>query len=157
MGLAETSTQVAFTCSKEDRETWTEEAVEYGYRSRSQYLYILIQEARAYRKHGVFADRSSEERIEELEAQVESMKQKLEQEQGEPRIRREIDDPEYLELFLDETYKTLPELLQEVIESGAMDGLIRDRIESELYVMAGLEKVEYEPRWGWKLADSNNE
>ena len=121
MGLAETSTQVALTCSKEDREAWTEEALEYGYSSRSRYLYILIQEARAYRKHGVFADHSSEERIEELETQVELMKQKLERQQGEPRIRREIDDPEYLELFLDETYKTLSELLQEIIESCAMD------------------------------------
>ncbi|WP_336365076.1 hypothetical protein [Halalkalicoccus salilacus] len=38
---------------------------------------VLIQEARAYRKHGVFVDRSREDRIEVLEAQVASLEGEL--------------------------------------------------------------------------------
>ncbi|ELY58505.1 hypothetical protein C492_11840 [Natronococcus jeotgali DSM 18795] len=153
MGLAEDSTQITFTCSKKEREIWSEEALEEGFSSRSKYLYVLIQEARVYRKHGTLADRSSEERIEELEAQVESMKRRLENEQGEPRFRRELSDPGYLELVLEETYKTLPEVLEEVVECGVLDNRVRKEIESGLYVMAGKNQVEYEPGWGWRLTD----
>ena len=46
----------------------------------------------------------------------------------------------------------LPELLQEIVESGALDELIRERIEHELYVLAGQDKIGYEPDSGWKLA-----
>lgn len=116
MGLAEGSTQVSLTCSKQDRERWTEEAAEYGYSSRSKYLYVLIQEARAYRKNELGVNRRSKNRIKELEAQVESLEQKLEREQGNPRSRREVDDPEFIESFLEDTYKTLSELLQEIVE-----------------------------------------
>ncbi|WP_433624029.1 hypothetical protein [Halomicrococcus sp. NG-SE-24] len=157
MGLAENSTQVALTCSKNERDMWSEEAANEGFSSRSKYLYILIQEARAYRQHGVLTDRRSEERIEELEAQVEAMKRRLENEQGTPRFRRELSDPEYLELFLEETYKTLSEIMQEVVECGVLDNRVRKEVESGLYVMAGKNKVKYEPGWGWKLVDSNDE
>jgi hypothetical protein len=43
------------------------------------------------------------------------------------------------------------ELLQQNVEGGAMDDLIRKRIKSKLYVMAGQDKVKYEPSCGWKL------
>jgi len=153
MGLAEGSTQITLTCSKKEREIWSEEAAKEGFSSRSKYLYILIQEARVYRQHGMLADRSREERIEELEAQVEAMKRQLENEQGQPRFRTELSDPEYLELFLEETYKTLSEILEEVVECGVLDNRVRKEIESGLYVMAGKDQVEYEPGWGWKLTD----
>lgn len=48
------------------------------------------------------------------------------------------------------------ELLQEVVESGSLDRFIRKRIESELYVMTGNDKVEYKSSWDWRLADDSN-
>ncbi|WP_255681423.1 hypothetical protein [Natrinema sp. SYSU A 869] len=155
MGLAEGSTQITLTCSKKEREIWSKEAAKAGFSSQSKYLYILIQEARAYRQHGVFADRSSEERIEELETEVELLENKLEREQVKRSARVEVDDARFLERYLEDTYKTQSELLQEIVESGAMDDLIRKRIEDELYVMAGKDQVKYEPGWGWKLTDDS--
>ena len=112
----------------------------------------MIQEARAYRKHGVFADRSREDRIEELEAQVASLEGELKWERLKRGGRIEVDDFAFLERYLEGSYQTLPELLQEIVESSALDGLIRERIEHELYVLAGQDKIEYERDSGWKLA-----
>ncbi|SER27459.1 hypothetical protein SAMN04489841_3506 [Natrinema salaciae] len=100
----------------------------------------------------MFADRSSEERIEELETEVELLENRLEREQVKRSARVEVDDARFLERYLEDTYKTQSELLQEIVESGAMDDLIRKRIEDELYVMAGKGQVEYEPGWGWRLS-----
>lgn len=103
----------------------------------------------------MFADRSSEDRIEELETEVELLENRLEREQWKRGARVEVDDARFLERYLEDTYKTQSELLQEIVESGALDDLIRKRIEDELYVMAGKDQVEYEPGWGWKLTDDS--
>ena len=65
LGLAPDTTRVSLTCTKDDREEWSREASRQGYGSRSQYLYELIQEARAYREAGFLAHHDSDERIED--------------------------------------------------------------------------------------------
>jgi len=63
-----------------------------------------------------------------------------------------IDDPDFLQQFLWEQYQPLPRIMQRVLESGALDDLVRKRIEDQLYFLASQDRVEYEPGHGWKLA-----
>lgn len=60
-------------------------------------------------------------------------------------------------LSLEDTDKLSSELLQVVVESGALDQFIRKRIENELCVTAGTDQVECELGWDWRLTDSNTE
>lgn len=149
--LAPGTTRITLSCQKEERNQWSEEARDEGFSSRSKYLYQLIQEARAYRQHGLFADQGSKQRIEELETQVEALEQQVERERRKQSGRITVDDPLFLEQFLTETYTPLPELLQMIVESGTLDDLLRKRIEDQLYVLAAQNQVEYEPGWGWRL------
>jgi hypothetical protein len=151
--LGEGTTRIVISCTKTERDTWLEEADDGGFSSRSAYLYTLIHEARAYRKHGVFADRSSEDRIEQLETKVASLENQLERERQKQGGRVTVDDPVFLQQYLEESYTPLPDLMQRIIESGAMDDLIRKRIEDQLYFLAAQNMVEYEPGWGWRLTE----
>jgi hypothetical protein len=154
LGLAPDTTRVSLTCTKDDREEWSREASRQGYGSRSQYLYELIQEARAYREAGFLAHHDSDERIEQLETQVDHLEQQLARERQESSGRLEIDDPVFLKQFLCDEYQTLGELSKQIVESGVLDDLIRERIEDRLYFLASQGTVEYEPGWGWKLSDT---
>lgn len=153
MGLAPGSTRVTLTCSKTEREQWAEDAEKNGYSSRSAYLYDLIQEARSYREQGFLAHHDSEQRIKELEAQVDALEQQLNHEQQKRGGRLEVDDATFLTRFLDDQYQPLPVILQRVVESGALDDLIRKRVEDQLYFLASQDRVEYEPGHGWKYTD----
>ncbi|NUC74726.1 hypothetical protein HTZ84_20915 [Haloterrigena sp. SYSU A558-1] len=155
--LGEGTTRIVLSCSKMERDLWKEEAAEEGFSSRTKYLYTLIQEARAYRKHGVFADHSSEDRIEQLEAEVDRLEQQVDRERQKQGGREHVDDPEFVERYLEETYTPLDELLQRIMESGALDGLVRKRVEDQLYILAAQDRVEYEPGWGWKLTDADTD
>ena len=156
-GLGDGTTRIVLTCTEAERDTWAEEAVDEGFSSRSKYLHTLIQEARAYRIHGVFADRSSEHRIEELESKVAALESQIDRERQKQGGRVTVDDPRFLEEYLEETYTPLSELLQRIVESGALNDLLRERIEKQLYVLAEQGKVAYEPGWGWKLVLSTED
>lgn len=149
--LAPGTTRIVLSCRTEDRDLWSEEAAAEGFTSRSKYLYTLIQEARAYRQHGLFADQDSEQRIDELETQVEALEQQVERERRKQSGRIIVDDPLFLERFLAETYTPLSELLRSIVESGALNDLLRKRVEDQLYVLAAQDRVEYEPGGGWRL------
>lgn len=157
MNLAENTTQVAFYADVDHKETWKREASRQGYSSMSKYLYDLIMEARSYRKEGFLAHHDSADRIEELEAQVAALEEQLERERAKTSGRTDIDDPAFLQQFLTQQYQSLPELLQQIVESGALDDLIRKRIEDQLYHLAAQGTVAYEPGFGWKLTDSEME
>lgn len=69
----------------------------------------------------------------------------------------EINDIDFLEQFLSAEYQTLPEILQEIVESGALDNLIRKPIEDELYYLASQDRVEYERGHSWRLTEGGDE
>lgn len=50
--------------------------------------------------------------------------------------RTEIDDVDFLTKFLTDQYKGLAELLQEIVESGVLNDLVRKRVEDKLYFLA---------------------
>lgn len=150
-GVGDDKTRVTIIPTEEDAETWDEEAEEHGYRSRSQYLYELIQEARAYRQEGFLAHHQSEEKIEELEAKVNALENELSEEQKQEAGNLMVDDPRFVKEFLTTNYQPLKSILQDIIESGALDGVVRKQVENQLYVLAAQDQVEFERGWGWKL------
>jgi hypothetical protein len=79
-------------CSEDDKEEWYQEVEEQGYRSRSAYLYELIQEARAYREQGFLAHHESEEKIEELKQKIEHLENRLENQEQQSSGRTTVDD-----------------------------------------------------------------
>lgn len=93
----------------------------------------------------------------ELEAQVEQLEERLERERQNDTTRRRIDDIDFLEQFLTTDYKRLPELLQEIVETGGLDELIRKPIEDELYYLAAQNRVEYERGHGWRLTEGGEQ
>lgn len=150
--VKEATERVVIYCHKNEKEEWAKEADENGYKSRSTYLYELIKEARAYRSQGFLARKENKERVEELEAQVEHLEAQLNQEEKKSSGRVEINDPEFLYRFIDTDYKKFEEILKAIVESGALNDLIRKPVEDQLYFLASQNRVEYKTGWGWKLS-----
>jgi hypothetical protein len=157
VNIPESTTKATLYCSEDDKEEWDEEVEEQGYRSRSTYLYELIQEARAYREQGFLAHHESEEKIEKLKQEIEHLKNQLENQEQQSSGRTEIDDVDFLEKFLGDTYKPLDQILREIVESGALDDLIRKRVEDQLYFLAQQDQVEFERGHGWKISKNGGE
>ncbi|MFB6103596.1 MAG: hypothetical protein ABEJ57_00730 [Halobacteriaceae archaeon] len=156
-GLAADSTVAQIVCKEPDKEEWDEEAEEKGYRSTSKYLYELIQEARAYRQQGYLAHHQSEEKIADLNSRIEELEAQLKRERKKESATTNIDDIGFLEQFLSTEYQTLPEILQDIVESGPLDDLIRKPVEDELYYLASQDRVEYERGHGWRLTNGGGE
>jgi len=155
-GLAADSTVAQIVCKEPDKKEWDEEAEEKGYRSTSKYLYELVQEARAYRQQGYLAHHQSKEEIAELKSRIEKLETQLERERNKESGTTKIDDIDFLEQFLTTEYQTLPEILRDIVESGALDNLIRKPVEDELYYLASQDRVEYERGHGWRLTDEGD-
>jgi len=155
--VANDTVRVPIVCKEHDRETWDQEATDQGYRNRSRYLYHLIQEARAYRDNEIRGPAHAEQRIQELQSEVEQLRSQLEQERKKSGGRPAIDDIDFLERFLADNYKSLEQILQEIVESGVLNDLIRKRVEDQLYFMASRDEVAFERGWGWKLADGSGD
>jgi hypothetical protein len=155
--LPESTTKVTLYCSEDDKEEWSQEVEEKGYKSRSKYLYELIQEARAYREQGFLAHHESEERIEELKEEIEHLENRLENQEQRGSGQIQVDDIDFLEKFLEDTYKPLNQILREIVESEALDDLIRSRVEDQLYFLAQQDRAEYERGHGWKLSSNEGD
>lgn len=155
--VADDTVRVTIVCKERDRETWDEEAAEQGYKNRSKYLYHLIEEARAVRDDKLKRPGDAEQRIQELQSEVDRLQDQLEQERQKSGGRPAIDDIDFLERFLTDNYKSLEQILQDIVESGALNDLIRQRIEDQLYFMASRDEVEFQRGWGWKLADQGGD
>ena len=154
-GVSEDTVRVPIVCKEDDRETWTKEAEKNGYQNRSRYLYDLIQEARAYRQEGFLSRERSEERIEKLEAEIAALENRVEREEKKQAGEALVDDPAFVKRFLTTNYRRLPDILQDIVESGALDGIIRKKVEDQLYYLAQRDEITYERGWGWKLTDGN--
>lgn len=149
-GVSDYHARVTIVCHEDDAETWMDEADENGYGSRSKYLYELIQEARAYREEGFLSHHESEEKIEELQQRIKQLETQLEEKEKEESGQVSIDDPAFIQRFLGDEHRPLKAILQDIIESGALDDLLRKPIENQLYFLAQQGEVEYERGHGWK-------
>ncbi len=151
MGVSESTARVPIYCPEEEKETWKEEVENQGYKSLSTYFFELIQEARAYREAGFLSHQQNEERIEELNQRIETLETQLEKKEQRESGKVQIDDPEFLFRFIDTQHKTLEEILKAIVESGALNDLIRKPVEDQLYFLAAQDRVEYKQGHGWKL------
>lgn len=151
VGLSESTGKVQVYCPKDAKEQWKQETQDHGYKSMSAYLFELIQEARAYRADGFLAHHESEQQIEELKQEVERLEQQLEKKEQRDSGHVQIDDPEFLYRFIDTQHKTLDEILKAIVESGALNELIRKPVEDQLYFLAAQDRLEYKHGHGWKL------
>lgn len=154
-GLSDEKTRVRIYVPERDVEEWDSEVEERGYRSRSQYLYELVQEARAYREEGFLSHHRREEEAKQLREEIRKLEKQLEAQNKKSSGRTEITDFDFLEKFLSSQCKGLDQILKEIVESGALDDLIRKRVEDQLYFLAEQGLVEYRRGWGWKLAEDN--
>ena len=75
--LDQETTKAQLYPHEDHKEEWQEEAEKAG-QSLSQYLYDLIQEARAYRE-GDVPITSEDERVQELESRIEELQNELDQ------------------------------------------------------------------------------
>lgn len=156
-GVASDTVRVPIVCKKHHREQWDQEVEEEGFRNRSRYLFNLIQEARAYRRNDVRGTRASEQRIQQLQSEVERLEEELEHERRKTSGRPSVDDVDFLERFLTENYQPLSEILQAIVESGALNDLIRKRVEDKLYFLAQQDRVEFQRGWGWRLVEDGGD
>lgn len=155
-GFAADTMMVHITAPESQVDDWDTEAEEAGFNNRSDYLRALIGEARAYRQNDVRGPQQAEQRIQELQSEVDRLQDELEQERRKSGGRPAIDDVDFLERFLTDNYQPLPDILQQIVESGVLNDLIRKRVEDQLYFMAQQGRVQFERGWGWKLAEEDN-
>lgn len=155
-GFAKDSTVAQITCKEDDLDEWDKEAENRGYNSRSSYLYELIQEARAYRERGFLGGYGAQDRIQELETQIEHLEEKLEKEQSKDSGVTRFEDPEFVKDHLTPHYQPLEEIIRTIVESGAVNNLIRKPVENQLYKLAQRGEVEYERGHGWKLSQGGD-
>ena len=152
--LSEEKSEVKIYPPKERAEEWAEEA-EYNGSSLSLHLQNLILEARAYRSEGLLSYEGDQNRIQELEEEVERLEQQLEEKQSESSGAISLDPATLKQEVLSENYQSLEDILREIVESGALDEMLRQPVENQLYYLAAQDKVEYERGWGWKLTEEN--
>lgn len=151
-GFADDSTVVRIVVPETKADTWDTEADAAGFSNRSDYLRTLIGEARAYRQHELANPHTAEQAVTELEDEVARLEDRLEQERQAGAASQTIDDPAFVKRFLSDSYTAFPDLLQQIMESGAIDDVIRKPVEDQLYFLAAQDEVVYERGWGWKLA-----
>lgn len=156
-GLAKDSTVAQIVCTEDDLDKWDEEAEQQGYSSRSKYLYELILEARSIREDGFLGPQRNQEKVDQLQARIDTLEDQLENAQRKSGGRVEIDDIDFLEKFLADEFKPLDQLLREIVESGVLDDLLRKRVEDQLYFLASQGRVEFKQGFGWKLQNGGDQ
>lgn len=148
-------TEIAqIVCKQDDLDQWDKEADRNG-RSRSRYLYSLIQEARAYREHGLTNSTGDEKRVQELEDEVEQLRNRLDEKESGSSEAVNLEPQTLKQDVLTENYQSLEEVLRTIVEAGLLDDLLREPVEKQLYFLAAQDQIEYERGWGWKLPENN--
>ena len=149
-GFAADSKMVHIIVPESRADTWDQEADHSGFNNRSDYLRTLIAEARAYRSDDTIRPRQAEQKIRSLRSKVQQLEDQLENEQRAGAGSMTFDDPRFVERFLTTSYQPLDEILQTIMESGAVENLIRKPVEDQLYFLAAQDDVEFKRGWGWK-------
>lgn len=152
-GFAADSTRFQIVVSEDRAEQWKQDAKENGYHSRNKYLLDLIREGEAARDRRFLSRHRLEAENEKLQEELAHLQSRLHQQEKRRGGRLEFDDTPFLKRFLTPQYRSLPDLLRDIMESGALNEMLRKRVEDELYVLAQQGEVQYRRGWGWKLAN----
>ncbi len=156
-GIPEDTSRVTIYCRSTDKKAWTKEARQQDYTSRSVYLYELIEDARAHRQKGFLSWQKSQERIEELEEQVDTLKSELEQEKRGDHPPSRFASTTFVTPHLSHRYQTLDEIVNAVVSEEPIKDLVRKPVEDTLYSLAGNGTVEYRRGHGWRLSEEGDE
>jgi hypothetical protein len=154
-GLKDDKTRVTLYPPTDLLKDWDDEADRLGL-SRSAYILNHVQQARI---GGTSDDTSntSQQEVERLKAEIDRLQQQLDGEQPPHDSKPVIDDPAFLDQFLTDQYKSLDTLLQEIVESGILNDMIRERVENRLYVLAAKDNAVFQRGYGWKQVESEAE
>lgn len=155
-GLRPETVRVPIYPDQTQKQHWKAAAEKRGFASLSRYVIRRVEEARLFEEMDIGGPRHVHMTIEELQQENERLREELDQARKQSGARPEIDDADFLERFLTDQYRPLHEILQDIVESGVLNDLIRKRVESQLYYMAGNNRVEYERGFGWKLAEDGD-
>lgn len=153
---SESTDKVQVYTAQKLKDQWQEEAEEEGL-SISSYVEKLVQEARVYRSEGVLRDESDQELVAELQQEIERLNQRLEEQESRASEGINFDTATLKQEVLTDNYQTLEDILRKIVEGGALDDLLRQPIENQLYFLAVQDEVEYERGWGWKLSEGGEQ
>ncbi|WP_313694103.1 hypothetical protein [Halorarum halobium] len=153
--LSEDRCAVKIYPEKEVAEQWSDEADNQDI-SLSRYLQNLIHEARSYRQHGLVQTDGSQRRVQELEEEVEALRNRLEQKEAESAEAVSFDPETLKREVLTDQYQSLEEVLQTIVESGILNDVLLGPVENQLYFLAAQNEVQYERGWGWKLSEEES-
>jgi len=145
-GLAEETTSARIYPSKVQKRRWEEES---GDKSLSRYIIEHVEEARYHRQKqeekdsDKTLDRSErkqlENRIEELENQLEKARNR-----GTPE-QQEIYSPKVVKQAITGKPRSQSQILQALLENPGFQQLIADRVEKTLYSLASEGEIEFIP------------
>jgi len=155
-GFAADTEVAQIVCKETDLEEWDEEAEEQG-KTRSKYLYDLIQEARSYREHGFLGAQGDQKRIQELEEEVNRLEARLEEKESESSEAISFDPSTLKNEVLTDNYQPLEEVLRGIIESGILDDALRQPVENQLYFLAARDEIKFRRGFGWKIDEGGDE
>jgi Glu-tRNA(Gln) amidotransferase subunit E-like FAD-binding protein len=133
---------------------WQEEAEAVG-QSLSQYLYDLVQEARAYREGDMPIITSEDERVQELESRIEELQNELDQARQRHQTGSKLSISDLVEQELSKQYKTIDEILDDVKASDQVTQHLRRQIEEQLYGLTEDGEAEFQRGHGWRVAEGS--
>ena len=157
VGLHDDTTYVALYPSESHADLWMDEADEQGYKSRSRYLYELIQEARQKRKGKLETRDSTSKQVQELEGEIDQLEAKLEETRQSTTLDVNVVDAGSVESALTETYQPLSDLVATVLETNEVSHRITSGVEDRLFELAKENSVEYKSGFGWRLISERNQ
>lgn len=149
--LDDETTKAQLYPHEDHKEEWQDEAEKAG-QSLSQYLYDLIQEARAYREGDMPIITSEDERVQELESQIEQLQNELDQARQRQQSGSKLSISDLVEQELSEQYKTVDEILDDVKASDEVTQHLRRQIEEQLYDLTESGEAEFQRGHGWRSA-----
>lgn len=150
MGLDEETARIELYCNYRDKQTWKQEADKQRYSSLSKYLYDMIQEGRATRHEGTQPPEGTADRIQELEAENERLKQQVADDESET-LDPSLVDADLVAALLTEQYQPVEELLDQLTENDELQTTLKNPVTDALYDLADDDRAEYERGWGWRL------
>lgn len=137
----------------EDHKTEWQQEAEHAGQSLSQYLYDLIQEARAYREGDMPIIASEDERVQELQSRIEELQDELDQARQRQQSGSRLSVADLVERQLTGQYKTVDEVLDDVKTSEKVTQHLRRQIEEQLYDLTENGEVEFQRGHGWRIAE----
>lgn len=156
IGLNEETAYVVIYPARSHAELWMEEADEQG-RSRSQYLYELIQEARAKRQGQLRTQRRDAQREEELERTNAQLESKIESLRNDDAENVNVDLARIVDPVLTTQYQPFDQLVSSAHETEALETWLRTNVETRLFELVEQDRVEYQGGHGWRWAEGKEE